>query len=607
MFKRFLLPIFLFFILIASLISGWFFNIGDFIESIEARSFDFRIQIPINRHQHNKNIVILTVDDNSLDVLEDKYGRWPWDRGVYTKAINFLEKGNPESIVFDLMFIGHQKGFEKTDLELAKTITQNKNIYTAMNFDNRDRENDSPATKLRDDIKAKLENNSKIDFSLLTFDNVRLIMPEILDNTSNVGIINFLRDSDGISRGVPMFFKYQNDYYPYLALKVAANHLSKTENIDENSFVIDKNNYLHIGNRKIQLNKDGLMTINWYGDANTFEWIELWKVLKSYESIQEGKEPLISPDYFKDKIVYIGVTSTSLYDTKSTPLSRIYPGVEIQTTTLNNIIDGTSITRTPFYVDLAISLFLGMLTLLSVLRVRSTYLSSSLAISLGVVYIVASTLILKYFNVWVGVVYEILTIATIFTIAYIIKYILKSRDLEYTYKLATTDGLTGLYNHRYFQEQMRKNIANSKRYENKFSLILIDIDFFKKFNDTYGHQAGDAVLKKVAKMMKKNVRSSDLVARYGGEEMAIILTNTGFEEAVITANKICKAVAEKPFRLTDKLEVNVTISLGVSTYPDHGATSADMIEVADKGLYDAKRNGRNRVGNTEATQEISLD
>ena len=127
-------------------------------------------------------------------------------------------------------------------------------------------------------------------------------------------------------------------------------------------------------------------------------------------------------------------------------------------------------------------------------------------------------------------------------------------------------------------------------------MILIDIDFFKKFNDRYGHQAGDAVLKHVANTLKKNVRAEDFVCRYGGEEMTIILNNVNNEIAVRTAQEICKIIAEKKYELTPELEVNITISLGVSTYPENGKTSTELIEYADKCLYKAKENGRNQVG-----------
>ena len=197
---------------------------------------------------------------------------------------------------------------------------------------------------------------------------------------------------------------------------------------------------------------------------------------------------------------------------------------------------------------------------------------------------------------WIWVVLPVIFALLTFVAAYLVKYLFKSRDFEYTYKLATTDGLTELYNHRFFQEQMKNNVELCNKQNKNFSLLYMDIDFFKKFNDTYGHQAGDAVLKHVAKTLKACVRNEDFVCRYGGEEMAIILNNANREVAVSIAQKICKTIADKSYELTPDLEVKITISIGVSSYPENGKTPTELIEYADKCLYQAKENGRNQVG-----------
>ena len=200
------------------------------------------------------------------------------------------------------------------------------------------------------------------------------------------------------------------------------------------------------------------------------------------------------------------------------------------------------------------------------------------------------------FNLWIPVVFPVIAIVLAFTLSLLAKYLMKSRDFEYQYKLATIDGLTELYNHRYFQDTLKQQIEISRRYNQPVSLIICDIDFFKKFNDTYGHQAGDAVLRQVAQTLKKNSRTTDFVCRYGGEEMSIILPNTGVDEALLLANRICASVSEKPFHLTPLDTAPVTISLGVATFPDNAQTPQDLIEWADKGLYYAKEHGRNQVG-----------
>ena len=198
-------------------------------------------------------------------------------------------------------------------------------------------------------------------------------------------------------------------------------------------------------------------------------------------------------------------------------------------------------------------------------------------------------------NIWIGVILPYSAGITTYLICYIFKYILKSKDYEQTYKLAVTDALTELYNHRFFQEKMTENFSICERYGNNFSIIMIDIDHFKKFNDTFGHQSGDIVLKQVASTIKRNVRSTDIPCRYGGEEMTVILTNTNKEDAITTANKICQAVREKEFVLAGGENVHVTISVGVATSNINGSNPQELIEYADKCLYIAKENGRNQV------------
>ena len=206
---------------------------------------------------------------------------------------------------------------------------------------------------------------------------------------------------------------------------------------------------------------------------------------------------------------------------------------------------------------------------------------------------------MKMFNLWIPDILPLFAVLITFAISYLAKYLLKSRDFEHQYKLATTEGLTELYNHRYFQDTLRKQIDTARRYNQPFSLIIIDIDFFKNFNDSYGHQAGDAVLKEVAQILKRNTRAIDFVCRYGGEEMSIILPFTDKEEAQFNAERICKAVSSKVFKLPNNVECNVTISLGVATFPENGDTPQKIIEHADKALYWAKEHGRNQVGRNE--------
>lgn len=565
-------------------------NINSFLDSVENRSFDLRQSIMAKSKvkKTSDNIVLITIDDASYEYLLEKYGEWPIPRDVYANIIDYLEQQNPSAIAFDLMFVKSLKSKNYADRALVNAIKKYDNVYTAMNFDNEDFDLRKPVD-LPKDLTVPVRNISDVDFSSSTFTNCRSILPQILASTPNVGMINVSRSDDGILRKIPPFMSYKGDFYPHLSLLIGLKYLKDIEDLRVNYFMVDRNRNLRIGDRILPVDKDSGVILNWYGPAGSFQQVPFYKLVKAMDE----HKPL---DYnFRNKLVYIGTTAVSLYDAKSVPVDKIYPGVEVHATFVNNIIDNNFIRRVSKPINVLISIILGLLIGIIVIKNSSNIVAllTTLLITFG--YLLLTYYLMVFFNLWVDVILPVSVILFVFVAAYIVKYILKSRDFDYQYKLATTDGLTELYNHRYFQEQMILNVENSKRYNTNFSLIIIDIDFFKKFNDTFGHQSGDAVLRQVAQKLKRNVRSTDLVCRYGGEEMSIILPNTDKNEVIITAQKICQTIAESPFKLANDKESNVTISLGVATYPQDGETPADLISSADKRLYKAKENGRNQV------------
>lgn len=158
---------------------------------------------------------------------------------------------------------------------------------------------------------------------------------------------------------------------------------------------------------------------------------------------------------------------------------------------------------------------------------------------------------------------------------------------------ATLDALTNLNNRRQFETRLGQEISITKRQNNPLCAMMIDIDFFKKVNDTYGHAAGDEVLREVAARIKAHLRESDIPSRYGGEEFAVLLPYTHIEEAKIVGERLRKAVESKPVEL-DNQSINVTISMGLAEY-NRKESGEELFERADKALYKAKTNGRNQV------------
>jgi diguanylate cyclase (GGDEF)-like protein len=169
----------------------------------------------------------------------------------------------------------------------------------------------------------------------------------------------------------------------------------------------------------------------------------------------------------------------------------------------------------------------------------------------------------------------------------------RARLFDATERLATTDGLTGLTNHRTFQGRLDEHLQAAQRYGRKVSLILCDIDHFKSVNDTYGHPVGDQVLKGVARVLAKEARTTDVVARYGGEEFAVVMPETDTAGAMVIAERIRERI-QKMVTETEQGPLQVTMSLGVATFPLDAALKAELVERADGCLYHAKRHGRNQ-------------
>lgn len=165
-----------------------------------------------------------------------------------------------------------------------------------------------------------------------------------------------------------------------------------------------------------------------------------------------------------------------------------------------------------------------------------------------------------------------------------------------------TDGLTGLRNRRFFDERLHEEFGRAQRYSDPVSLIMLDLDHFKRVNDRWGHQAGDLVLRESAELIRASLRDPDIPARYGGEEFAVILPKTHVQGALAVAERVWRAIGGRGFRLPAgdgegrAAEIRVTVSIGVAFFPSKDITSAQLlVKYADEALYQAKRSGRNAI------------
>ncbi len=162
-------------------------------------------------------------------------------------------------------------------------------------------------------------------------------------------------------------------------------------------------------------------------------------------------------------------------------------------------------------------------------------------------------------------------------------------------ELSVRDGLTGLYNRREFEKRLNEEVHRARRYDEAFTVLMLDIDHFKDVNDRHGHQAGDEALVTVADLIRLNVRPVDVICRYGGEELAVILPETDANGARIVAERIRGNIADSLITTLQGYTIHVTVSIGLATFPRDGDSGTSLISAADQALYAAKQDGRNRV------------
>jgi diguanylate cyclase (GGDEF)-like protein len=157
------------------------------------------------------------------------------------------------------------------------------------------------------------------------------------------------------------------------------------------------------------------------------------------------------------------------------------------------------------------------------------------------------------------------------------------------------DHLTGLFNRRYMEETLKREVLRATRKHSPLGILMLDVDHFKRFNDNYGHAAGDAILYQLGSLFIKNIREEDIVCRYGGDEFIIVLPDTNRSITIERAERICDIVKQYPFQYNEKTLESITLSLGVAIFPENGADFETILKVVDDTLFNAKHNGRGVV------------
>ena len=503
-----------------------------------------------------QEIVMVALDDESFAKMNQ---RWPWDRSIYAELTEKLSRQNPRLIILDVTFIGASQNPE-SDTRLAASLEKAGNVIIADYLGDYG-ESVLPLEKIR---KASLD----------------------------YGYVNKPLDNDYSVRRVQVCHLTVDGKFLEASAEVkTASHLFGAELSFSQTPLA-----LHFQRKKaappppfrgagipMTIQKDGTLFLNYQAKKEDFMTIPVWKIFADQ----------IPPNTLKDKIVIFGLTNRIMHDIHNSPLGPI-PGVYIFANFLLMVLSGAYVKEAALWINLLIFLLVGLLTAHATYRFSlwRGFLFVFYEVSLllgGTFYLYLKDIHWDFSSALFGILFAYLGIT-------FYKYLSLLFEMVAVKEEAITDGLTQLYTYRYFELRLRNELERARRYKTSLSLVFLDIDHFKRVNDTYGHEEGNVVLKTVAQILKKNTRRIDLVARYGGEEFCVVLPQTELEGAQQYAENIRRAVENTPFILLGSEPVKVTVSIGVSSYPTLDIPSSEeFVKVTDHALYEAKQGGRNRV------------
>ncbi len=349
------------------------FYLPGLFTAFENKTGDIRFRLFSDAEKRDPDIVIIAVDEESVNFYRDSLGTWPWPREVFGAVVDFLKVGKSKAVIFDIIFPEPDIKNPASDEALSAAVGRAENVVTSMVFRPgrsgaaEDYESMLQRLYLKESRSLKVENGSGIE--LVDYSSVTLPYLSLLTSSSGVGATNFIADPDGPSRGTYPIFKYGGDYYPSLALLSAMVVMG----VDpyNTKIVIGKDGVLRADRIDIPLLEDGRMAINWHGPYMTYRYYQIGDILESILAIRDGRTPVVSPEEFSGKVVLVGVTAISLYDLRATPFSPVYPGVELNATVIDNIVNGSYVEHVPKKTTALLIFLLAFLTASISLRVGS--------------------------------------------------------------------------------------------------------------------------------------------------------------------------------------------------------------------------------------------
>ncbi len=521
-------------------------------------------------HRLHPAIVLFKISPETLAEI----GSWPWPRRYHAVTARLLDDWKAAAILFD--FTLENSTLPQDDLDLGQALTRIKTpLYLPL------------------DLKPQKERKFWVHGMpvVLDKDEGKLTwvhsLPEFEKKVKAIGHRKLVSDADGLLRRFDPFLTDGNETYPFVALPVAYDFLKKpVPSAAEWGRLAD-------GQGKVIIP----WASRWDEGFASYNYADL---IHSFYAIQKGAAPMITPKDVAGKICIVGVVSEGDANFRATPLDVSYPVLGVYAHVINSVLTSNWIRPAPLWVNSLCLLGIGLLTSFFFLAFRRT--PSLLAgLLLGIGWFLFCLLAFYKWHLWFNLVYPTLLILCLFAFSAVYVQITSTSEKSQLFHLATRDGLTELYVIRHFRLIMNQIVREANVRKEPLSVVLLDIDDFKKVNDTYGHPAGDMVLKKVAGILTAYIRNHrpfreiDFAARYGGEEFIVMLRKANVKDAaLVAAERIRKKVEAAKFEWEGKT-IPVTISLGVASLHAGENIPDPMVHRADAALYEAKKTGKNRV------------
>ncbi|HNX68360.1 MAG TPA: diguanylate cyclase [Candidatus Omnitrophota bacterium] len=521
-------------------------------------------------HRIDPSIVLIKISEQTLREI----GSWPWPRRYHAVMARLLSEWGAAAVLFDIDL--STRAEPKDDQDLAQVL---RKIPTPV--------------YLPVDLKPQKERKFWIHGMPVVLDKDEGKMhwirplPEFVKSAKGVGHRHVAPDPDGVLRRFDPFWSQEGETYPFLSIPVGYDFLKRSvpSSLEWKRFMDDQ----------------GKVIIPWTSRWDEgFIYYNYADLVHSFYAVQKGLNPVISPDEIAGKICLVGVTTREGSESNTTPLEIAYPFLGTYAHVLNSVLTHNWIRPAPFWANLLCLIAIGIVAASLFMALRSS-LSLLAGLLLGLSWFGFCFLVFLKAHWWFFSVYPLFLILILFIFSAVYVQFTATREKSHLFHLATRDGLTELYVIRHFRLIMNQIVREALVRRESLSIILFDIDDFKKINDTYGHPAGDMVLKKVAAIIlsfirkRRPFREIDFAARYGGEEFIVMLRKANLREAANgVAERIRQKVETTRFEWDGKT-IPVRISLGVAML--HGGESVPdpMVHRADAALYKAKQTGKNRV------------